>query len=80
MIQELDTIVLVRDLEEYGLRAGDVGAVVHRYQQGTAFEVEFVAGEGKTIAVVTLTQDDIRPMHNREILHVRELAHAESAC
>jgi hypothetical protein len=80
MIHELDTIVLVRDLEEYGLRAGDVGAVVHRYKQGMAFEVEFVTGEGKTIAVVTLTQDDIRAMHNREILHVRELARAERTC
>jgi hypothetical protein len=80
MIHELDTIVLVRDLEEYGLRAGDVGAVVHRYKQGTAFEVEFVTGEGKTIAVVTLTQDDIRAMHNREILHVQDLARAERAC
>ncbi len=42
--------------------AHDLGAVVHRYTDGLAFEVEFVTGEGETIAVLTLTPDDIRPI------------------
>ncbi len=71
MIRELDTVVLTKDLEIYGLKLGDVGAVVHCYADGKAFEVEFVTGEGKTIAVVTLTEGDIRPMRHEEILHVR---------
>jgi uncharacterized protein DUF4926 len=79
MIRELDTVVLVRDLEEYGLRQGDVGAVVHCYKDGATFEVEFVTGEGETIAVLTLTHHDIRAMHNQEILHVRALARTESS-
>ena len=74
MIQELDTVVLRHDLPENDLKRGDVGAVVHHYSEGTAFEVEFVAAEGRTLAVVTLTEDDIRPMSKDEILHVRELA------
>lgn len=74
MIRELDTVVLARDIEEYGLRRGDIGAVVHCYKNGTAFEVEFVAGDGETVAVLTLTQVDIRVMQEKEILHVRELA------
>ena len=78
MIRELDTVVLVRDLAEHGLNQGDVGAVVHCYKDGVAFEVEFVTGEGATIAVLTLSQHDLRPMHAREILHVRTLAKAES--
>jgi hypothetical protein len=69
----LDTVVLVRDLEEYGLIPGDVGAVVHCYKDGVTYEVEFMTGEGATIAVLTLTQQDIRPMQDREILHVRAL-------
>ncbi|MCQ3954764.1 MAG: DUF4926 domain-containing protein, partial [Chloroflexi bacterium] len=40
------------------------------------YEVEFVTGEGKTVAVLTLEQADIRPMQGMEILHVRELAAA----
>ena len=72
-IKELDTVVLVRDLESYGLKRGDVGAVVHCYRDGRAFEVEFVTGEGETVAVVTLSKADIRPMGREEILHVRAL-------
>jgi hypothetical protein len=58
MIRELDTVVLMRDLEGYDLTRGDVGAVVHCYKDGVTFEVEFVTGEGATIAVVTLSQQD----------------------
>jgi hypothetical protein len=78
MIHELDTIVLVRDLEAYGLTQGDVGAVVHSYQDGTTFEVEFVNGAGATIAVLTLSRCDIRPMQAQEILHVRAIAEVAS--
>ena len=78
MIRELDTVVLSRDIEEHGLKQGDIGAVVHCYSNGAAFEVEFVTAEGKTVALLTLTQTDIRPMSNREILHVRELTPASA--
>jgi len=74
MIRELDTIVLAHDIEEYDLKSGDIGAVVHSYKNNMAYEVEFITGEGETIAVLTLAPDDVRPMREREILHVRELA------
>ena len=76
MIHELDTVVLTHDIEEYGLTQGDIGAVVHCYADGAAFEVEFVTAEGQTVALLTLAQADIRPMRRREILHVREFASA----
>ena len=74
MIRELDTVVLTHDIEEYGLKEGDIGAVVYCYSDGNAFEVEFVTAEGRTIAVLTLTLNDIRLMSNKEILHVREIS------
>jgi len=74
MINELDSVVLSHDVEEYGLKAGDVGAVVYCYSDGAAYEVEFVSGEGDTIAVLTLDSRDIRQMHSKEILHAREIA------
>lgn len=73
MIKELDTIVLSRDLPEYGLKQGDIGAVVHSCKEGEAFEVEFVAGHGDTLAVVTLDSQDVRLVDDKEILHVRKL-------
>ena len=74
MIRELDNVVLMRDMPQYGLQAGDVGTVVHVYKQGEGFEVEFVGGEGATVAVVTLRREEVRPMRRKEILHVRALA------
>lgn len=78
MIRELDTVVLTHDIEEHDLKQGDVGAVVHCYSDGAAFEVEFVTAEGKTIALLTLTPGDIRPLSGREILHARELTPASA--
>ena len=34
MIRELDTVVLSHDIEEYGLKQNDIGAVVHCYGVG----------------------------------------------
>lgn len=76
MIKELDTVVLARDLRDYHLKRGDVGAVVHVYGDEKAFEVEFVTGEGETVAVVTLSVSDVRPMQRADILHVRAYATA----
>jgi len=71
MIKELDFVVLAKDLKEYQLTRGDVGAVVHVYEAGKAHEVEFVTGEGETVAVTTLSKTAIRPMQRADILHVR---------
>lgn len=73
MIRELDTVVLTQDLEEYNLRRGDIGAVVHCYSDGVTFEVEFATAEGRTVALLTLSRADIRPVGGKEILHVRGL-------
>ena len=73
-IEELDTVVLLHDVDAHGLERGDIGAVVHRYSSGDAYEVEFVTGDGETVAVLTLSDDEIRAMEQREILHARALA------
>src|SRR2546430_8658003 len=44
-----------------------VGAIVFSYANGSAYEVEFVAANGETVAVVTLTPADVRPLEGREI-------------
>ena len=73
MIKELDTVVLSSDLPEHGLKRGDIGAVVHCYKGGEAFEVEFITGQGKTVAVITLNKEKVRLMKAKEILHARKL-------
>ena len=74
MIEDLDTIRLARDFPEHGLKSGDLGTVVHVYADGKAFEVEVVGLDGRTIAVLTVERDGLRPVRDRELAHVRELA------
>ena len=76
MINELDDVILTRDLPEHGLSAGDVGTVVlvHRNQAG--YEVEFTTLDGDTVAVLTLMPDEVRSVNSREIAHARALAAA----
>ena len=73
MIRELDMVVISRDIPEYGLVQGDIGVILHIYDDANGIEVEFVSGEGNTVGVMTLTLDDVRTIKNDEILHVREL-------
>jgi hypothetical protein len=75
-IHELDTVALTHPVPSHGLEAGDVGAVVHVYEGGRAFEVEFVSAGGRTLAVITLTAGEIRPLGGEDILHARNLAGA----
>lgn len=67
---ELDTVVLLRDLPEAGLRAGDLGAVVQFYSPD-AVEVEFVTASGRTLALETLPADTLRPVRDDDLLAVR---------
>lgn len=71
MIQELDSVVLTADRPEHDLEAGDVGKVAHRYGSGEAYEVEFLAGDGSTLAVLTLESGDVRPPARSDTYHVR---------
>jgi Domain of unknown function (DUF4926) len=73
MIKEHDWIVLTTNIPQDGLEAGDVGTVVHSYQDGLAYEVEFMTLKGDTFAVVTLETVQVRPISNHEITHAREL-------
>ena len=73
MIKEHDRMVLKAAIPPAGLEAGDVGTVVHIYSDGLAYEVEFTTLEGDTAAVVTVEAAQVRPVHNREITHAREL-------
>lgn len=74
MMKELDQIVLTADLPKEGLKAGDVGTVVHIHRGGEAFEVEFMTLAGETVAVTTVLAAQVRPIGKREITHARELA------
>ena len=74
MIKEHDCIVLTQDISGEGLRAGDVGTVVHIHRDGEAYEAEFVTLTGRTVAVATVGFSQLRPVSRQDIAHARELA------
>ena len=74
MIKEHDCIVLTQDLPDEGLQTGDVGTVVHIHRDAAAYEVEFVTLTGQTVAVATVLPSQLRPVSQRDLTHVRELA------
>ena len=68
--KELDRVVLLRDMPEQGLRAGDAGTVVHVHSVG-ALEVEFLRLSGHTQAVATVDSRSLRPAADTDVIAAR---------
>jgi hypothetical protein len=71
----LDTVVLNRDVPEHGLRRGDLGAIVEVYAPD-GVEVEFVTASGRTVALVTMRAEDVRPVADDDLVSVRSCRHS----
>ena len=76
--KELETVVLNRDLPDKGLQRGDLGAVVQVYEPD-GLEVEFVSASGKTEALVTLKETDVRAVADGDLIAVRRLGDKRNA-
>jgi len=73
MLKEHDSAVLARDLPKYGLKKGDVGTIV-LVHSAKGYEVEFMTLRGETIAVTSLSEEEVRPISSRDVPHAREIA------
>jgi len=71
MFEELEVVKLTHDLKEHKLKRGDIGTVVLVYEKGKAYEVEFMSEGGKTLALLTLTPNEISPIKDDDIPHMR---------
>lgn len=69
-----DRIVLTADLPGTVFKKGDVGTIVEIYNDGEAFEVEFFAVDGSTLAVETVLASLVTSVSGKLMLHVREIA------
>ncbi len=70
IFKELDTVVLDADIEDAGLRRGDLGAVVQVIDTNVLL-VEFVTAAGQTQALVEMRHSDLRPVRDTDLLSVR---------
>ncbi len=62
-IKQYDVVALTVDLPKENLWSGQVGAVVEVYNDGEAFEVEFVDKDGQTYGLLTLRPDQLMVLH-----------------
>lgn len=70
-MEDLDRVILKEDLPAHHLRAGDIGTVVLVHGDGAGYEVEFVALDGETLAVATVTAEQVRRAAANEVPHAR---------
>lgn len=75
-----ERVALARDLEEHGLKRGDVAAVVdfapHPSGGPEGIVLEISNALGDSLRVVIIRPEDIEPLHANEILAVRQLVSA----
>jgi len=74
MIKEYEQVVLIEDLPEYGLKAGDLGTVVMIHGEQAGYELEIFSADGRTLDVVSVEAAQVRPVNRRDVLHVREIS------
>ncbi len=63
-IQLLDVVALTENMPQYSLSRGEIGTVVECYPDN-AYEVEFVAQDGYTYALVTLYGKSLIPLRQK---------------
>lgn len=63
-IQLLDVVALTADIPQYNLFRGEIGAVVECYPND-GYEVEFVALDGYTYALVALRGNQLIPLRQK---------------
>ncbi len=72
MLEEHCRVALTDEVADPGLKAGDVGTIVHVHRDGEAFEVEFLTLDGHTAALVTVSSSQVHPMTGADITHARD--------
>ncbi len=65
-IRLLDVVALTTNLPKHNLWRGEIGAVVECHPDN-AFEVEFVAQDGYTYALVMLRGDQLIPLQQKRV-------------
>jgi hypothetical protein len=72
-----ERVALARDLDEHGLKRGDVATVVdiapHPKGGAEGIILEFTNALGDSLQVVVVTSADIEPLSADEVLAVRRL-------
>ena len=66
-IKLFDSVALIQDLPSENLWRGQIGAVVEIYDNGKAFEVEFVDTKGQTYGLLALRAEQLMLLRRESI-------------
>jgi len=66
-IKLFDSVAMLEDLPEENLWRGQIGAVVEIYNDGEAFEVEFVDTNGRTYGLLALRAEQVMLLRHEAI-------------
>jgi hypothetical protein len=70
---------LRKDFPKYKLKRGDIETVVEHHpvqQEEDGYSLEVFNAVGETIAVLVVSESQIEPLMNNEVLHIRMLDEA----
>lgn len=67
----IETVVLTKDIDQHGLKKGDLGTGVEIYGEHD-YEVEFVKAGGRTVALISPNEENIRPVEPKDMVSVRK--------
>ena len=75
MLKEFEQVYLTEDLKGSPFIKGDVGVVVHIYEDKQAYEVEFFAIDGSTLEVETVPAKQVKSCVGiKSVVHIHDLA------
>lgn len=63
-IELLDTVALLEDISERGLKRGEVGTIIESLAPDV-YEVEFCDDDGRTYAMFAISADKLITLHNQ---------------
>lgn len=68
LLREHETVEIRENMDHLNLQAGTSGVIVHAYPKGVAYEVEFIAKDGRTLGVETIEAEELKP---RQVAAIR---------
>ena len=72
-----ERVALARDLDEHGLKRGDVATIVdmvpHPSCGSDGLVLEVTNALGESLQIVIVTRDDVEPLNANEVFTVRHL-------
>ena len=70
-MQLFDSVVLIQDLPEFKLHAGDVGAIVEIFEKPPGLMVEFNSMDGDLVALPIVQETQLRSLRDDDMYSVR---------